>query len=101
MTPLFRDYFDTTIGAKRERASYDAIAAAIGIPPGETLFLSDVDAELDAARDAGMQTARLLRPADTPPGATTSHASFTTFAEIASAVASGKALRGSGAQARA
>ena len=83
LTPLFRDYFDTTIGPKREAASYAAIAAATGIAPAATLFLSDVDAELDAARAAGMQTARLLRPADTPPGATTTHPAFADFTALA------------------
>jgi enolase-phosphatase E1 len=87
LTPLFRDYFDTTIGAKREAASYAAIARATGIAPAETVFLSDVDAELDAARAAGMQTGRLLRPADTPPGATTAHAAYADFAEVAAALA--------------
>jgi enolase-phosphatase E1 len=46
------------------------------------LFLSDVDAELDAARAAGLRTARLLRPADTPPGATTAHPAYVDFAAL-------------------
>jgi enolase-phosphatase E1 len=82
LTPLFRDYFDTTIGGKREAASYAAIARATGFAPADTLFLSDVDAELDAARAAGMQTLRLLRPADTPPGAVTAHPAATDFTAI-------------------
>ena len=82
LTPLFGGYFDTTTGPKREARSYTQIAAAIGLPPADVLFLSDVDAELDAARAAGMQTVRLLRPADTPPGATTSHPSATSFDAI-------------------
>ncbi len=74
LSTLFSGHFDTTTGPKREAASYAAIAGAIGLPPRDVVFLSDVDAELDAARAAGMHTIRLLRPADTPPGATTSHA---------------------------
>jgi len=89
LTPLFRDHFDTTIGAKRDAASYEAIARETGFAPGETLFLSDVDAELDAAHAAGMRTIRLLRPADTPPGATTTHAAFTDFTQVAAALARG------------
>jgi methionine salvage enolase-phosphatase E1 len=46
------------------------------------VFLSDVDAELDAARTAGMQTVRLLRPADTPAGAITGHHSAVSFDEL-------------------
>ena len=82
LSPLFDGYFDTTTGPKREPASYAAIADAIDLAPGDVLFLSDVDAELDAARTAGMQTVRLLRPADTPAGATTKHASAISFDEI-------------------
>jgi hypothetical protein len=36
-----------------------------------------------------MQTIRLLRPADTPPGATTTHAAFADFTQIAAALARG------------
>jgi enolase-phosphatase E1 len=84
LTPLFAGYFDTTTGPKREPASYAAIARAAGLRPGEIVFLSDVDAELDAARAGGMQTVRLLRPADTPPErATTTHPSVVSFDDIA------------------
>ncbi len=61
LTPLFSGYFDTTSGGKREAASYARIAAAIGRPAGEILFLSDVVQELDAAREAGMATCGLAR----------------------------------------
>ncbi|MDQ6926635.1 MAG: acireductone synthase, partial [Candidatus Eremiobacteraeota bacterium] len=82
LTPLFSGNFDTTIGPKREAASYRAIASLMDLAPADVVFLSDVDAELDAARTAGMQTVRLLRPADTPNGATTTHASMTSFDEL-------------------
>ena len=81
LASLFSGHFDTTTGAKREAASYAAIASAIGIPAGEIVFLSDVDAELDAARDAGMVTLRLLRPGDTA-DPTTTHAAAASFAGI-------------------
>ena len=61
LTPLFSGYFDTTLGAKREPASYRAIAEKIGVEPSEILFLSDIEEELDAARAAGMQTVWLVR----------------------------------------
>lgn len=82
LSPLFSGYFDTTTGPKREARSYAAIARAVGEEPADVLFLSDVDPELDAARTAGLQTVRLLRPADTPPGATTVHPSASAFDEI-------------------
>lgn len=56
------DWFDTNVGAKRGAASYQRIAAAMGVAPEEVLFLSDVTAELSAAREAGMQTRLSLRP---------------------------------------
>lgn len=61
LMPLFSGYFDTTTGGKREQQSYEKIAAAIGIPVDQILFLSDIIEELNAARDAGMQTCALNR----------------------------------------
>lgn len=61
LTALFRGYFDTNIGAKVGADAYRRIAAAIGVPTGEVLFLSDVSQELDAARAAGMRTVWLVR----------------------------------------
>jgi enolase-phosphatase E1 len=61
LTPLFSDYFDTRIGPKQEPDAYRAIAGAIGLPPGDILFLSDIEGELEAARAAGMATTRLVR----------------------------------------
>ena len=82
LTPLFSGNFDTTVGSKRASASYAVIADVVGLAPADIVFLSDVDAELDAARKAGMQTVRLLRPADTAPGATTTHASAVSFDKL-------------------
>lgn len=61
LTPLFSGFFDTHVGPKREADSYRRIAQQIELPPGEILFLSDVEAELDAAAEAGMQTRWLVR----------------------------------------
>ena len=61
LTPLFRGYFDTGIGHKREADSYRNIVENIGMPATEILFLSDVAEELDAAAEAGMQTCQLVR----------------------------------------
>lgn len=82
LSALFSGNFDTTTGPKREPASYATIAQAIDLAPADILFLSDVDAELDAARVTGMQTVRLLRAADTPPGATTTHQHVESFDEL-------------------
>jgi len=67
LTPMFSGWFDTTSGGKREAASYAKVADAIGLPASDILFLSDVQAEIDAARAAGMQALLIARdggPAD-------------------------------------
>lgn len=61
LTPLFDGYFDTNIGSKREVDAYLSIIDAIGLPAESILFLSDISQELDAAREAGMQTLQLIR----------------------------------------
>ena len=55
-------YFDTSTGPKREPSSYRKIAAMMRVPEGHMLFVSDVIAELDAARAAGMTTLQSIRP---------------------------------------
>lgn len=80
LTPLFSGYFDTTTGNKREAESYRRIAAAIGSPPGEILFLSDIKEELDAARAAGMPVTWLVR--DGALDATAPHRQVQNFDEI-------------------
>jgi enolase-phosphatase E1 len=67
LTSLFSGYFDTNIGNKREAESYRRIAESIGTAPEETLFLSDIREELDAAQAAGMQTIWLIRDAAIDP----------------------------------
>ncbi|MFT3762912.1 MAG: acireductone synthase [Pseudoxanthomonas sp.] len=66
LTGLFSGWFDTEVGGKRESDSYQRIAAAIGLPPAQILFLSDVVEELDAARDAGLRTVLVDRHSDYP-----------------------------------
>lgn len=61
LTSLFSGYFDTTTGPKQAVDSYRRILSAIGLPAEEVLFLSDIVVELDAAREAGMQTCQLVR----------------------------------------
>lgn len=65
LTPLFSGYFDTRIGAKRELASYAAILQRLQLPPTQVLFLSDVTAELDPARQLGIATVQLIREQQT------------------------------------
>jgi enolase-phosphatase E1 len=64
LTGLFGGFFDTRIGPKREAASYTAIVGEIGLPAGLILFLSDIEAELDAAAVVGMRTCQIVRDED-------------------------------------
>ena len=61
LTSFISSYFDTTTGPKKERGSYERIARELNLPAGEILFYSDSLAEVDAARQAGMQTALCVR----------------------------------------
>lgn len=79
LTPLFRNYFDTAVGHKREVGSYQHIQQALGLPAEQILFLSDVPAELDAARTAGFHTIQLVRPGTT---ASDSHSTARDFYEV-------------------
>lgn len=62
LTSLIDGYFDTRIGMKQEASSYQRIAEALQIASSEMLFISDVTAELAAARTAGAQTLLAIRP---------------------------------------
>lgn len=79
LTPLFNDYFDTTSGHKQETRSYQNIQQGIGLPAAQILFLSDVEAELDAAAEAGFKTSRLDREGSQGPS---KHVVVTSFEEV-------------------
>ncbi|MGE6604947.1 acireductone synthase [Halomonas sp. NPDC076908] len=79
LTSLFSGYFDTHIGHKREATAYQRIITELDLPADAVLFLSDVVEELDAAKQAGMQTLQLVREGTQ---AGTAHACVTRFDEI-------------------
>jgi enolase-phosphatase E1 len=65
LTMLVSGHFDTeNAGPKRARRSYQTIATATAADPAHTVFLSDVVAELDAARAAGWHTVGVRRPGE-------------------------------------
>ena len=66
LTRYLSGYFDTTTGPKRDSRSYSAIAKALDLDPADILFVSDVSAETDAAKAAGL--AALLIDRDTGHG---------------------------------
>ena len=81
LTRYLRWYFDTHTGAKQEARSYERIARETDNAPRDILFISDVVAELDAARAAGMQTVLALRPGNhAQPD--NDHRTVTTFDEL-------------------
>ena len=82
LTRYLRGHYDTTTGPKREASSYARIAADMALEPRQILFLSDVGAELDAARQAGMATALAVRPGNRDPGGLLEHEPFQSFADI-------------------
>jgi enolase-phosphatase E1 len=82
LTPHLRGHYDTTTGPKREPASYAAIATDMECEPWQILFVSDIGAELDAARRAGMATALAIRPGNRDPGGVFDHDPLHSFAEI-------------------
>jgi len=91
LTPLVSAWFDTEVGGKRDAASYRRIVEALAVPAGDVVFLSDVVEELDAAREAGVQTVLVDRRDDYPQPrtgeATHGHRRVESFAELGLVVA--------------
>jgi enolase-phosphatase E1 len=84
LSGLFGGFYDTSSGPKREARSYHAILADQGMAVARALFLSDVEAELDAAAEAGLLTCQLVRAADDT-RAGTRHPVATDFGQVAQA----------------
>jgi len=76
------DYFDTTTGAKRDAESYSKIADSLGLEPHDILFISDIPAELDAARSSGLQTALSIRQGNPEIAEDITHRVITSFNDL-------------------
>jgi enolase-phosphatase E1 len=83
LTGFLRAYFDTTTGPKNAPESYLRIAEALALKAPAILFISDIAKELDAARDAGMQTSLCVRT-ESAERAASPHRVITSFEEIIS-----------------
>lgn len=59
-------YFDTSIGHKKEKSSYENISMELKVKPQKILFLSDRAEELDAAKETGMKTCQIVREGTLP-----------------------------------
>ncbi len=68
LTPLIAGFFDTGVGSKTTPDSYAGIVGALHRAPGEVLFVSDMPAELCAARTAGLHVRLSIRPGNSPHG---------------------------------
>jgi enolase-phosphatase E1 len=66
LTPFIAAYFDTTVGHKREKQSYEKIAEKLQNRRREILFISDVSEELEAAHQAGLETILAARDGNAP-----------------------------------
>jgi enolase-phosphatase E1 len=82
VTHFISHYFDTSVGKKTEVASYRRIADELNLLPAEILFISDVVAELDAARTAGMKTLLCIRPGNAPLASDAQHESIQSFERV-------------------
>ena len=82
LTRFISNYFDTHVGAKTDRSSYEEISHTLSIPRHQIHFISDVLAELDAANDAGMKTSLCIRPGNAVQEPSTRHQTIRSFEVI-------------------
>ena len=82
VTPLLAGFFDTAVGPKKAASSYERIATALDVASSSVLFISDVSAELDAARGAACQVALSVRPGNPPEDGRDRFDAIETFDEI-------------------
>lgn len=82
LLPYISGHFDIPgAGPKQHPESYRTIAASLDVPATEIVFLSDLSAELDAARLAGLHAVAVSRP-PLPPPSREDHLAVTTFTQL-------------------
>lgn len=82
LTDLFSAHYDTTIGTKKEVASYERIAAESQFDRTEIVFVTDVHSEWLAASQAGMQVVVSVRPNNVPLPADFTGLTITSFSQL-------------------
>ncbi len=82
LLPLLNGHYDTTTGPKKDAESYRKIALEFGLPAEEILFISDIVAELEAAKDAGLQTLLSIRPGNGEVGDDHGFTEISSFDEV-------------------
>lgn len=75
-------YFDTNVGHKREKQSYQKIADEIHKRRGEILFASDVIAELEAAQKAGIDPVLVIRDGNSSSRGNRGYLTISSFDEL-------------------
>lgn len=76
LLPFISHHFDTAVGPKKQPDAYRNIAEQLRLPAAVICFVSDVPAELDAARLSGMQTLHMVRPGNLAKGQHTTASDF-------------------------
>lgn len=66
LTPMISYFFDTKVGGKREKSSYEKIAKEVNLQPASIHFFSDIPEELEAAEAAGFKVTQVLREGTNP-----------------------------------
>ena len=82
LSDLFNTHYDTTIGPKREVASYSRIANESQFESSEIVFVTDVHAELIAASQAGMLVVASVRPNNVPLPTEFTGLAITSFSQL-------------------
>jgi enolase-phosphatase E1 len=81
LVELIHHFFDTNVGHKAEPDSYTRISNLLREPSG-ILFISDVTAELDAAKEAGFQTLLCIRSGNRPQSNLSAHNTIHSFDQV-------------------
>jgi enolase-phosphatase E1 len=82
LSSFFSSHYDTTIGGKKESASYTKIATDSRFSPNEIVFVSDIYEELVAAEQAGLQAVASIRPNNVPLSAKFTGLTITSFSQL-------------------
>ena len=82
LTDVISGYFDTAVGAKQDSASYATIAQRLAVQPSRLLFLTDVEGEAVACKQAGCDALIVVREGNKPVGAACDIAKVHSFDEV-------------------
>lgn len=79
---LFAGYFDNRLGPRRRSDTYRRMAESVALDPGQMLFISDTEQELDAAAEAGFHTLRMVRREELDKGPSEVHSAHPAVASF-------------------